>query len=307
MAADILGPFRDRKVRNNAGPIFSSKAKSPDRAYALQKSHSIGFRGRPGISARFMQDFDPTAATDYISRLIYADHSDASAMTGLMYLMETFDVIDERVVECWIGNCRYSDGACESFDRRRALQMFRAQHTAREACISGNISFAPSVSPLPLGSLIESQRADISVTQFWLLNRLWNLCLSHGLLRITSDRTELQFDFAYRIAKATLLTCNSLSLAAMEVHGVGFAEKLYDIATGITTALQASPQSVTLQMQLSATDDDTIALDPSLRTSMTVQNVLQGLQRLMEIFRGGDHPYKDRLDLAVESYFSNQR
>ena len=158
-----------------------------ERAYALQQRHTIDFRGRPGITARFMQSFDADAATEYISHLIFQEQSDAVGMTGLLYLMETFDAIDESVIECWNGYCKYGDDACELFDRRRALQMFKAQHKARDACLAGNISFAPSASPLPLRELVDSQQADITITQFWLLNRLWYLCLAHGLLRETSD------------------------------------------------------------------------------------------------------------------------
>lgn len=125
-------------------------------------------------------------------------------MTGLLYLMDTFDAIDENVIECWIGHCRYSDGTCETFDRRKALRTIRVQRRIREACTYGSISFVPAVSPHPFHELADSQRADISITQFWLLNRLWNLCWSHGLLRDVSDHSELQYDFAYHIAGALL-------------------------------------------------------------------------------------------------------
>ena len=104
------------------------------------------------------------------------DKIDTIGMTGLLYLMETFDAIDESVLECWAGYCKYSDGHCETFDRRQALRMFRAQRRAREGCLMGWLSFQPSASLLPLPQLLESQRADISMTQIWLTNRLWELC-----------------------------------------------------------------------------------------------------------------------------------
>jgi len=124
-----------------------------ERAYALQQRHSIGFRGRPGMNARFMQAFDSTAAAEHIAGLIYQDQSDSIGMTGLLYLMDTFDAIDESIVDCWNGHCQLSDGQCASFDRRRALQMFRAQRIARDSCITGAMSFAPSATPLPLSQL----------------------------------------------------------------------------------------------------------------------------------------------------------
>lgn len=190
------------------------------------------------MNAYFVRAFDSSANSPSIGQ----DNTDAVGMTGLLYLMETFDAIDESVVECWIGFCKFSDGCCETFDRRRAIKMFRAQHRVREACLTGNISFAPSASPRTLNQLLESQQADISITQFWLLNRLWNLCLSHGLLRELSDHAELRFDFAYHVACGLVACCNKLALSAMEIHGVGLIEKVYDIAVGLTIAMQASPR-----------------------------------------------------------------
>ncbi|KXT06374.1 hypothetical protein AC578_9091 [Pseudocercospora eumusae] len=270
-----------------------------ERAYALQQNHAISFRGQPGITARFMQAFDPRVTDEYISSLIYQDQADAVGMTGLLYLMDTFDSVNENVMECWNGFCHYSDGACETFDRRRALQTFRAQRRVREACIAGNISFAPSVTPLPLAQLVESQQADISVAQFWLLNRLWNLCLSHQLLRENSDYEELRYEFACHIAHALLAHCSRLSLAAMEVHGVGMAEKIYDVTVGIITAINATPQ-IHLELVLRPLEPDVI---PGVMAvgHITIRALLEGLGRLIGEFRGGEHPYSSKFASAVSS------
>lgn len=272
-----------------------------ERAYALQQRHTIDFRGRPGITARFMQAFDSDAATEYISHLIFQEQSDAVGMTGLLYLMETFDAIDESVIECWNGYCKYSDGACELFDRRRSLQMFRAQHRARDACLNGAISFAPSASPLPLHELVDSQQADITITQFWLLNRLWFLCLSHGLLRDSSDHVELCYSYACHVASQLLVQCDRFALSAMEVHGVGFAEKLYDVASGVVTALQSSA-SITLDSAVTAPGDQGMQILPNgngqSAGSKTVRQLLHDLERLLRNFRGGDHQYAGMFEAA---------
>ena len=273
-----------------------------ERAYALQQRLSIDFRGRPGIAARFMQSFGPSDATNYITTLLYQDPSDAVGMIGLMYLMETFDAIDENVINCWNGNCRFSDGACEMFDRRRALQMFRAQHKAREACLSGSISFAPSASPVPLAQLAASQIADISVTQFWLLNRLWNLCLSHGLLREESEYSELRYEFACQIGRVLLHTCNELSLEALETHGIGIVEKIYDVTIGVTTAVSSS----TLLMLDSTVSGDTDLPAPvnGIEPAATVAEILQGLRILIQTLRGGDHQYTLLVESAINGVLS---
>lgn len=245
-----------------------------------------------------MRAFGPSSGTTM------GDQADTIGMTGLLYLMETFDAIDESVVECWIGFCKYSDGCCETFDRRRALQMFRAQRRAREGCLVGGTSFEPSASLTPLGQLLASQQADISVTQFWLLNRLWNLSMSHALLRDSSDHAELRFDFAYHIANNLLSCCSELSLPSMEVHGVGLIEKVYDIALGLVTAMGSSAQ-LALDSSLVAID---VLTEESSENGSSVRDLLQRLDELIRNFRGGDHEYVSKFAMAlgaIPGYYSS--
>ena len=228
------------------------------------------------------------------------DQSDAIGMTGLLYLMDIFDAIDESVVECWNGFCRFSDGCCEYFDRRKAVQMFRAQHRVREASLGGSILFAPTASPTPLEQLLESQQADISVTQFWVLNRLYNLCSLHGLLRVESDRAELRYDFAIIIARSLLVSCDKLSISAMEVHGVGLIEKVYDVAIGILTAMNACAH-ISLESMIAYEDDHQLQTNGSLAGHPSVRELLQSLEALTRSFRGGDHEYTAPLVAALSA------
>lgn len=173
--------------------------------------------------------------------------------------------------------------------------MFRAQHRAREGCLVGGISFEPSASLIPLEQLLESQQADISVTQFWLLNRLWNLCMSHGLLRDSSDHAELRYDFAYHLANALLTSCGKLSLPSMEVHGVGLMEKVYDIALGLVMAMNSSAQ---LALDISLAETDMLSDKPS-DSGYTVRELLRRLDELIRNFRGGDHEYVSKFAMAL--------
>lgn len=218
------------------------------------------------------------------------DNTETMSMTGLLYLMDTFDAIDESVVECWNGFCKYSDGSCESFDRRRAMQMFRAQHRVRDGCLVGSLFCAPTTNPLPLGKLLETQQADITITQLWLLNRLWNLCLLHGLLRDVSDYAELQYIYACHIARDLAKACEGLSLPAMEVHGVGLVEKLYDIATGVVTCISLT-SSTSLESAVPCRTGDAIAVVEDY----SVLELLQKLETLIKHFRGGGHEYAEKI------------
>ena len=249
-----------------------------------------------------MQAFDQSDANAFISSLIFQDQADAVGMTGLLYLMDAFDCFDGTVIECWLGYCNYSDGVCETFDRRRALQMFKAQYRAREASMDGNISFAPSTSPMPLNQLLETQQADISITQLWLLDRLWNLCLSHGLLRDASNHPELEYTFACRIARAMVDTCRTLSLASMEVHGVGFVEKVYNIATDVITAVKTS-STIALDTTAPRLEEGFPMPRPSIDVAPTVRALLQGVNGFLQEFRGGAQPYHVPFAAAVEEMF----
>ena len=225
------------------------------------------------------------------------DQTDTIGMTGLLYLMETFDAIDESVVECWAGYCKYSDGRCETFDRRQAIRMFRAQRRAREGCLTGTLSLEPTASLLPLLQLLGSQQADISVTQLWLTNRLWELCMSHGLLLESSDHAELRFDFAYHIANDLLSVCNELNLASMEVHGVGLIEKVYDITMSLVKAMGSSPR-MTLGSSFTKLDP---LVNQSADPCLTVQALLHRLSRIVYDFRGGDHEYVSKLAMTLSN------
>lgn len=173
--------------------------------------------------------------------------------------------------------------------------MFRAQRRAREGCLAGRISYEPSASLISLDSLLESQQADISVTQFWLLNRLWNICMSHGLLRDSSDHAELRYDFAYHIVNALLASCSKLGLPSMEVHGVGLVEKVYDIALGLVMAMSSSAQ---LALDTSLAGIDVLSDNPS-DYGVPIQELLQRLEEFIQSFRGGNHGYVAKFAMAL--------
>lgn len=246
------------------------------------------------MTARFMQNFDRIAATQHLSGLMYQNKSDTEGMTGLLYLMESFDAVDESVVDCWNGYCQMSDGRCTSFDRRRAVQMFHAQRHARDSSVMASSVFTPDAMPLSLQQLGESQRADISITQFWLLNRLWNLCFGHGLLRHNSDNVELQYSYALNIAMDAVVEIRSLNMTSLEVHGVGMVEKVYDIATGLVTVMTTPTlfDPSTMDMPLESTESQTsAAAGPQ---SLSVRQVITGLSDFFSKFRGGMHPFSQK-------------
>ncbi|OGE46669.1 hypothetical protein PENARI_c103G06842 [Penicillium arizonense] len=85
--------------------------------------------------------------------------------------------------------------------------------------------------------LRETQAADVFITQRWIQNRVWLLCVYHGFLRSYSERPDLTFGYSVFIAKSTLQLRRSLKLSSMEAHGIEFSEKLYNTAVSATDIL----------------------------------------------------------------------
>lgn len=88
----------------------------------------------------------------------------------------------------------------------------------------------------------------------------------------------------------------------MEVHGVGFAEKIYDIAFGVITSLRLDP-NLNLQTVPSRSVTDQLLIDTSMldEEAVDVRSLLQSFSALLNNFRGGDHNYGMQLDAALAS------
>lgn len=174
---------------------------------------------------RVMHEFMNNASSNRIPNLIVHDDLDAAGMLGLIQLMQLFDGIDEDVINCWNDRCQAKHGRCRTFDRLRALKIFQTQFDVYQSQTSGGVSYCPLARPdgrqMSISDLKDGQQADVLITQQWLLNRLWQLCRSHGLLTADSDHAELRYEYAIAIASTTLEICKSLSLSSMEVHGIG--------------------------------------------------------------------------------------
>lgn len=202
------------------------------RAYALQRRHPIGFRGRPGFNMRSIHKFIHSASK-MVSGIIIHDDKDASVMRGLAQLMDLFEAIDEDIVDCWNGRCDTANSLCKTFDRNKALAMHQNLVDAvnpggnRNSIWSSLYNFSAGDSEAGASStaLSETQRADILITQKWLQNCIWHLCLTHNLLQNQPEPPELNFQYAISIAESTVDLCASLSLRSMEVHGIGLVSQ----------------------------------------------------------------------------------
>ncbi|KAK0565575.1 hypothetical protein OC844_001165 [Tilletia horrida] len=265
-----------------------------ERAYSLQRGHSLGFRGHPEKNTRTLRrQFGLEELEDF-------PHLQ----------LKLFDAVDEDFVDCWNGRCEAASGApCSRMDREKALKLWatfqqsekeindevlaaeaaaaakKASAAARGGGGSGKdasasasgistpgpnakggdvaaAAMAEAAAAKRSGSISRSederqaeferhkiQLADHRVTAQWLLNRLWNLCLTHGHVDLSpaslnnaapsfaagssssnAPPPPFRLDAALRIARKMLAICHELSQSSMEAHGIGLMEKLYDVA-----------------------------------------------------------------------------
>lgn len=161
-------------------------------------------------------------------------------MMGLALLMELFDAIDEDIVQCW--NCRCDaantnpalgiQGTCQRLNEAQVLaihaKLARLGDVSRYQSndwfdLDPNSHASRSLKDYLSTFLADTQCADVLITQKWLQNRVWHLCLTHSLLGSPTNlgRPELSLEYASTLARDALDLCRQLRLSSIEVHGIG--------------------------------------------------------------------------------------
>lgn len=173
--------------------------------------------------------------------------------------LKLFDIVDEDFVDCWNGRC--AGTKCRNRDVNKAIALYNAFTNDN---VSGPLETKVLASKNPSSTNteqksdhdvrhrsashrqpLEIQMTDVLVTRQWLLNRLWYICLSHGLIDPKAEHIALRPDFPIHIARDTLTICSKLSICSMEAHGLGLCEKLYDIARTLITVFHLFPECIT--------------------------------------------------------------
>jgi len=85
----------------------------------------------------------------------------------------------------------------------------------------------------------------------------------------------------------------------MEVHGVGLVEKIYDVASGVITAMK-SCASISLEHTVLIAEawPQDHGQDDAGRPA---RELLRDLDLLIRNFRGGDHPYASSFAAALNT------
>ncbi|MCJ1478431.1 hypothetical protein MMC13_007111 [Lambiella insularis] len=143
---------------------------------------------------------------------------DAVALTGLTCLCNLFRIIDDTFSRVW--------------------------NTARSECsstwLAGLQRQLDEALPADL-KCPEAQEADLRITKQWLKIVIWQMSTASGCLSSTSTDDFLGFTYPIDVSKEVVAITSRLSRQALEVHGVGLIEKLFDVACTLIDVMSCVP------------------------------------------------------------------
>ncbi|KAK4547028.1 hypothetical protein LTR36_001249 [Oleoguttula mirabilis] len=87
----------------------------------------------------------------------------------------------------------------------------------------------------------ESQAVDLRCSQQWLRTMVWQLSISHGFLSSAAAENAMSFKYPIEISRDLVASTSQFSQQAMEVHGIGLIEKLFDVACTLTDVMACVP------------------------------------------------------------------
>jgi len=101
------------------------------------------------------------------------------------------------------------------------------------------LSQAMSLFDYQYQTLSETQQVDVIITSYWLGTLVWQIALSKLLLTTnpTTDTDALSMFFPLRLSGRLQSLLTSISRSAVEIHGTGILQKIFDITTTIADIL----------------------------------------------------------------------
>ncbi|KAJ4286991.1 hypothetical protein N0V90_012872 [Kalmusia sp. IMI 367209] len=133
---------------------------------------------------------------------------------------------------------------------------------------------------------METQAVDLRISQQWLRTMLWQLSVSQGLVGMVAADSTMTFKYPIEISRDLLSMTHQFSQHAMEVHGMGLVEKLFDIACCLADVVACIPFS-----------PDTFALGP--------RDYVSRFLTLFSALRGGQTRYLPLLLAKVSDVLPN--
>jgi hypothetical protein len=144
---------------------------------------------------------------------------------GFRQIIRLFSIIDKDFTEFWV-------------DRQRPSMTF-AWVEKKQAELGGDIEVWGN----EISSLTDMQQIDLVVTRYWLHTLLWQLTLSKLLLTssVDGEREFMSFMFPIRLSRGLRSSLATMPREAVEIHGTGILQKIFDVTDTIADILVHVP------------------------------------------------------------------
>ncbi|KAF2461241.1 hypothetical protein BDY21DRAFT_278514, partial [Lineolata rhizophorae] len=86
-----------------------------------------------------------------------------------------------------------------------------------------------------------AQTVDLEVSRGWLRTMVWQLSVSQGFVSAMAQDSTMGLAYPVEISGELLAMTAQFSRQAVEVHGIGMVERLYDIASTLVDVLACAP------------------------------------------------------------------
>ncbi|WPG98006.1 Hypothetical protein R9X50_00079000 [Acrodontium crateriforme] len=146
------------------------------------------------------------------------DPAETTELSGFLHLVNLFKPFDDTFVGLW--------------------------NKSREGCTTEWLEHLQQQLSDALPSYLQStetQAVDLRCSQQWLRTMVWQLSISHGFLSSAAAANAMSFKFPIEISRDLVSFAGQFSQPAMEVHGIGLVEKLFDVACTLTDVMSCVP------------------------------------------------------------------
>lgn len=147
------------------------------------------------------------------------DPAETVEIGGFLHLVNLFRPFDDTFVGLW----NKANAACPPGDWLRRLQ--RELSEALPTYLD----------------CTEPQAVDLRLSQSWLKTMVWQLSICHGALSSLATDNAMSLSFPIEVSRDLVAAASQFSQSAMEVHGIGLVEKLFDVACTLTDVISCIP------------------------------------------------------------------
>lgn len=146
-----------------------------------------------------------------IPRDFFDDH-DELVLAGFTQLCNLFSTLDEKFVQLWYANDPEDEPDSTPFENVAGIQ-----HELNK------LNFENS-------KMTNIQKADVLITHQWLRLIFWQASMRQGLISMASADDAFLYNFPIIIAKDLCRVMQGFEYDAIQVHGLGIFEKVFEVS-----------------------------------------------------------------------------